>query len=424
MVKCGLCEIPITPKLGSGIPGYLHERRGTGVKDDLFAKAIVLETAETTIALVSLDVLDLERDDVIKIRERAYQETSIPKQNIMVCTTHTHTGSPTVNSFQTKRDSDYLSFLIKQASDVIVMAYRDLKPARIGYGLGYEEGIAFNRRFIMKDGSVQTNPGVMNPLIDRAAGPIDPQVVVLKVCDLEDKPIGIISNFACHLDVVGGTEYSADYAGELSKILKKDLGSNVVSIFLTGASGNINHINVHSTEPREQEHYKKMGRILADQVLKVILDIQTQTDLYMSVDSVVFSARKRGISRAEIELAQKTILSEDESETAKIFASEVLEFEKIQQQIFDVEVQAIKIGDLAITALPGDVFVEFGLDIKKDSPFKYNMISTHSNGRNGYIATIEAFEQGGYETRTSRTNKLEENVGYEMVKRALEILKS
>ncbi|NMA95199.1 MAG: hypothetical protein GX974_04080 [Clostridiales bacterium] len=422
MIKCGVSEIIITPDLGMGMPGYLNARRSTGVLDDLYAKAIVFKSDSILMAILALDILDLETDDISKIRERVHEKTYIPKENIMICSTHTHTGPPVVNSFKTKRDESYISLLVDRAGIVASQAYGGLQPVKLGYAIGYEENIAFNRRYIMKDGSVVTNPGVLNPLIDRPAGPIDPEIGVIKICDLNDRPIAIVSSFACHLDVVGGERNSADYPGELSKILKESLGSQVVSIFLTGASGDINHTDVNSTATRKQGHYRKMGQILARRILDIIPNIIMHKDLDIATNSIIFTASKREIRDEEIELAQRVLDSDSESDTEKIFANEILKFRNIKERTFDVEIQVMRVGEMCITALPGDVFVQFGLDIKKGSPYKYNIISSHSNGRNGYIATREAFKQGGYETRTSRTNKLDVDVGYKMVNYALTIL--
>src|SRR5690554_5997301 len=133
-----------------------------------------------------------------------------------------------------------------------------MEPSKIGTGRGYVDNIAFNRRYFMKDGSVKTNPGVLNPNIDKPAGPIDPDVLVMKIEDMDGNILGAVVNFACHLDVVGGNEYCADYAGELSKTLKSFYGKDFITLFLTGLSGNINHINPNETIFRRNNHYKKM----------------------------------------------------------------------------------------------------------------------------------------------------------------------
>jgi hypothetical protein len=422
MLKCGMSEVIITPELGACIPGYLTERKATGIKDELYAKAMVLSKDNYVLALIAMDILDIERNTVMEIRERVHNLTGIPPENIMVCATHTHTGAAVVNSFVTKADQEYLSFLVRKASDAALIAYNRLKPAKIGCGAGVEKDIAFNRRYFMKDGRVLTNPGIMNPLIDRPAGPTDPEVIVLRIDDFDDNPIGVVTNYTCHLDVVGGTEYCADYAGELSRVLKKALANDMVSIFLTGASGNINHIDVNGNTGKNPEHYKKMGRILAGEVIKVREKINTADELMLYAESITTPIVKRQLSEDDFKAAINIIHTHSQNDNDRIFAKEVLEFQKIEPEFFDVEVQTLKIGDASITGLSGDVFTEFGLEIKEKSLNKYNMISTHTNGRNGYIPTKDAFNQGGYEVRTSRSNKLERDAGYKMVNNALILL--
>lgn len=425
MLKCGFSEVDITPWLGLNIPGYLNLRAATGIKDNLYAKAMVIGNENSITGLVSIDALDLELNDVERIRKRVHQITDIAEDSIMVCSTHTHTGGPVVNSFVTKRNEEYINHLVNKAADAVIIAYNKMKPARIGTGRGFVDDISFNRRYIMKDGSVKTNPGRLNPMVDRPAGPIDPDVAVIRVEDMEGSIIGAVVNFACHLDVVGGNEYSADYAGELSRLLKSVYGQKFVSLFLNGLSGNINHIDINSNidyRAKSPSHYKKMGRILAGETIKVLTNIDCRDNMLINPKKETLSIPLRKLSEEDLIKAQHEVDANNISKIDKVFANEILEFSKNKTDSADVEVQVLRIGNTTITGFPGDVFVEFGLHIKKESPFKYNLLSSHTNGRNGYIPTKEAFAQGGYEVKTTRSNKLTQEAGETITETALKIM--
>jgi len=340
----------------------------------------------------------------------------------MVCLTHTHTGGPVVNSFVTKRDEEYITYLINKAADAVILAYNKMQPVRIGSGKGFVDDISFNRRYFMKDGSVKTNPGKLNLMIEKPAGPIDTDVMVIKVENMEGNIIGAIVNFACHLDVVGGNEYSADYAGELVKVLKSLYGEDLITLFLNGISGNINHINTNTKERKSIFHYKKMGRILAGETVKVLTKINCEENIRVDSKKEVLSIPLRRVAEEELMKAQQEMKSENTSEIDKVFANEVLEFNKNKVGSTDVEAQVLRIGSTTITGFPGDVFVEFGLRVKKESPFEYNVVSSHTNGRNGYIPIKEAFTQGGYEVRTTRSNKLAHEAGDMITEAVLRVM--
>ncbi|HOJ11764.1 MAG TPA: neutral/alkaline non-lysosomal ceramidase N-terminal domain-containing protein [Clostridiales bacterium] len=434
MLKCGLAEVDITPILGSIIPGQFHVRYSTGVKDNLFAKAVVIGNGENTIAIVAMDALFVDSSSVAGIRERIKRTVGIPEENIMVSATHTHTGGPVCSwGDYIRKDPVYIDFIIDKCADAAIMAYKKMKPAVISFGKGCESGISFNRRFLMKDGTVKTNAGIGNPDIVKPSGPIDPDVTIIRVDDENGNIIGVITNFACHLDVVGGDEYSGDYPGELSRILKKAYGDHVVSLFLTGTCGNINHVDASGRFAIQKEHYIKMGRILAGEVVKTLERTEVCSDVKLEAGSRLFELGVRQPSAEDLlkakELLDNTkvdnseLIKETRSQLVETFyAKEAIRMHEEKEKSVYVEVQVLKIGDLAISALPGEIFVEFGLDIKKRSPFKYNMANSLANGCFGYIPVREAFSQGGYEPRLCATSRLEEEAGYKMADAAVELL--
>lgn len=422
MISCGLSELCITPALGTSIPGQLYERRAAGVKDELYAKAMVLDDGNCAAAFVIIDAVSVETKEVAGIRERVFELTGIPKDNIMVTATHTHTGIPSADVFGSRRDEEYLKWMVRKAADVAVIAYKRRIPVKIGFGQGEERDIAFNRRFVMKDGSIRTNPGINNPFIERAEGSIDPCVTVIRIDDMEDQPFGVVTNYACHLDVTGGEEYSGDYPGELSRTLKKVLGQEIVSIFFTGTCGNINHIDVSGNIDYVTDYYKKMGNILAGEVIKVREKIKYASGLDLSIGHELFPVGVRLPSEESVAKAKKVLVKEDSEEAEICFANEILKLAANSEYSMELEVQAVKIGKYVVLGLPGEIFVEFGLDIKKQSPFEFTVISELANGTHtGYVPTLEAF-RGGYEPTLTHDSRLVPQGGYIITSKAIELL--
>ena len=173
-LKVGFGRANITPPMGIEVSGYFVKRKAEGVLDELEANAVAICDGKTTALLVSLDLLGFMNGCCPKFVEAISKKTGLPKQSIFLHCTHTHTG-PTLltdNGEEVERQlaCDNLEFLISRSVDVANFALNDLKPAKMGYGVAKAPNIAFIRRYRMKDGSVKTNPGVLNPDILHPAG--------------------------------------------------------------------------------------------------------------------------------------------------------------------------------------------------------------------------------------------------------------
>lgn len=428
MVACGASEVVITPILGSPMPGSVRDRGATGTKDDLYAKALVLETEGATVAFVALDVIDVPRRLVERARKRIFEATGIPEEHVMISATHTHTGGPTIRtSYVSAVDERYVDDLTDKAADAAILAFGRRTEARIGFGSGQEADIAFNRRFRMRDGSVRMNPGVRNPDIVEPVGGIDPEVLVVRIDDAAGQPICVVTNYSCHACVVGGTEYSADYPGELSRTLKKALGSSVVCLFLQGASGDINHIDVSGRlDTSKPDHYKTMGRILAGEALKAREKAVVADRPQAVVRQTFVPVRFRRPTERQIAEAREALQAPPGTVSAPEtnFAKQILELADSDLDGAQAEIQVVTVGELAIVGLPAEIFVEFGLRIKQNSPFRHTIVNQLTNGSvSGYVCTREAYLQGGYETRLRHYSKLEEGAGDLFVEQALKLLR-
>ncbi len=440
---CGLYELDITPPLGLNIPGYFEARPASGIRDNLYARALACENAAgSRFILVNLDAIVADAEMTGLIRARIESVLNIPGSCVMVSATHTHTGGPLDAFVPGTVDEEYKKWLSVRAADAAVLAWKARRPARLGSGKAHEDSIAFIRRYYMKDGSFRTNPGFCSDLIERPAGEIDPEVGVVKIEDADGRLMGVVTNYACHLDTVTGNRYCADYPGELARVLKAVYGEDVVSIFLTGACGNINHFDYIGRTPAyysnaNPPHYVRMGRKLAGGVIRALADIETAETDALAIENASFPALIRTPSEEEIAQARAllkerpyaVVVSTEEGVTGdttdlipRHYARSLLEVAEIREKQVSIPVQAVRIGETAIVGVPCELFVEFGLDVKARGGFEHTMISTLTNAQFGYIAVRDAFAQGGYETQISGDTKMSPDTGYDMADTAVALL--
>ncbi|MDF2659338.1 MAG: Neutral ceramidase [Paenibacillus sp.] len=423
MLKCGMAELEITPPLGSSMPGYTAERKSEGIRDPLYAKALVVESEETVLAFITIDALYIPGREADRIRERLLAYTGIPVERTMVSATHTHTGAPVRIGLDGSRHDEYLAYMADRAADAAIVAYNGRKPARLGWGTGHVGEVSFNRRYWMKDGQLRTNPGFLNPEIDRPAGPIDPEVSVLRIDDLDGRAMGVVASFACHTDTVGGSSYSGDYPAVLSATLKESLGEHAVSVFLLGACGDINHTDTSKPKPADRSITREIGLRLAGEVLRVREETETVTEARAGAVRDFIPMRLREASPREIEQAKKVLVDSRVVGAERFFAEQIMKVAELAGGEAQLEVQAMRLGDLAFVGLPGEIFVELGLSVKRASPYAHTVVNTLCNGSiYGYVCTEAAYTQGGYEPRLKVFNRITPGTGERLAESAEALL--
>ncbi len=433
-LRVGAAQVKITPPLGVPLAGYYHERGAEGVHDDLFSRVIVLERDGVKAALVSLDLISTRRRFVEQARALIEQQTGIPGKNVMISATHAHTGPILPDT--SARDAgvaegsavaqSYLETLPELIAQSVRLAHEQLQPAAVSSVIGHEPSLTFNRRFHMKDGSVGWNPGKLNPNIIQPAGPIDPAVPVVFFETPKQQPIATYVNYAVHLDNVGGRQISADFPHTLTEALAKVLGQDHVTLWTAGTCGDLNHINVKWPRAQGgQQNAARMGLVLAGEVLRNWPNLQPAGDGPLRVRSTMVSLPLAPINEEEIEAARLTVRTVRDSDPGGfmklVHAFKVLDVYARQGKPLEVEVQVITLGDdLAWVSLPGEIFVQLGLDLKLDSPFQQTMIAELANGSIGYIPNRRAYPQGNYEVISARCA---EGSGEILVAAAVKMLK-
>ena len=196
--------------------------------------------------------------------------------------------------------------------------------------------------------------------------------------------------------------------------------SDLVVPFFAGPCGNVNHINYRDlNQPTGLEMTHKAARILAGEVFKVHNKIKPSTEGSLAVASKVLSLSDRELTTADSKIDECMAPNKEDYFNEWAFIKK----EGIRKD-FPVEIQVIRVGDVAIATNPGELFAEFGLEIKEESPFKHTFVVELANGYAGYIPTQQAFEEGGYEPlRTMHSSHLRVDAGDIIVEETLNLLK-
>lgn len=443
MLQVGFARANITPPPGCNVPGGHFPRAGTHVHDDLYATAVLIDNGEERVALVGLDALSVKRSTVQAGRKLAHKLCGIKGENIMVGASHTHCGGPSCDCLGSRPEKWYCDFVGKQIGAAVVEANRLKGPAVISVGSGEESTVAFNRRFVMKDGKETTHPGKMNPDIARVAGPIDPQIGVLAVFADDDtsgtpartRLLGCVVNYTLHGTLgVGGTGYSADWPYYMREAISGVYGEDVLTVFLNGACGDVTQVNNQSPYTPEfgEEYGRFVGRTVAAEIIKVIEKLavggEKYDDVPLRVADEMVGLQMRPITPGMIVEAKEYLKGHKGERTADYLnADDILRLADWYEQEPEVpsEVQAMRIGPLGIVSNPAEYFCCFGLAIKEKSPFAQTMVVELANGCIGYVPDEKALgpKGGGYEPRHACSSKLVPEAGKLIAKKSVELLK-
>lgn len=431
--RAGAAQVDITPPDKTPMAGFYAMRPSGGVVDPIFAKAIVIEQDGAKAAFVALDICYTTRPLVVATRKLIAEQTGIAAERVMICATHSHSGPvlardsemDRITGAKTPAALEYAEKLPALIARAVAEANGKLAAARAAAAVGREEHLSFNRRFIMKDGTVVWQAR-LNPNVVRPAGPIDPDVGVWQISGAEGKgaPLATFVNFAMHATAVGGSKVSPDYPGYLAKRLADYYGQDMLSFFANGCCGNINQRDPNWAEqvsgPREGE---RIGTVLGAAVFRTLPQLRAQKTWAPRAASSIVRLERRSFSAEEIEAARRTVAripSPGLGTPAMAAAVCMVETADKAQVPLEAEVQVIAVSEeLAIVALPGEMFVELGLAIKKDSPFKHTFIAELANGSIGYVPNREAYPQGRYEVVSARCA---EGSGERLVEEALKLL--
>ncbi len=426
-MKVGFYEREITPPLGTDMPGYYCNRFSTGVKDRLYAKAAVFANSDDPAdkaAIVIVDTVLLTEEFCVPIAERASSFTGIPADRITVAVTHTHRGIPT-GDYTSLRDQAVMDALVPLIADCITLADQRLQEnCTAYYALGKVEGISYVRDYKMKNGDVSTNTKFVDEIVAPTDTP-DTDLPFLLIKNSDGAPIGGIYTYACHLDCAGGMEYSSDYPGLISNRLKEQYGEDFVCIYLAGCCGDINHIDkIHNAHLS----YEEIANAIANELLR-LADVAEPISGALKAAATTIQIKRRWGTEEE-QAHSRWVLDDPDNRKnpyhmlGKKRETVFLSFHELhpdRPEYQDIPIRVMRLGEVYLFALPGEVYHHFGDQLKAGCPGDKWLITELANAEAGYIPLPELFNTSTYPVQLCHGSFLVPEAGQMMVDAALKL---
>ena len=399
-------EVDITPPVGTGLDGYVARKGNSlGIHDPLLGQVLLLDLGEQQLVLISLDLLGITLEWTQQIREGIAQAIGVPTDHTLVACSHTHSGaagfmppSPGITSFE---DPKLKKSVARKLIGAAIRAKQGLLPAQIGVGRGNVRGIGLNRN-------------------DPLNGPVDDEVIVMNVIDIDGNPIAVWVNHGCHPTVLGPENlyYSADYPGAMRSNLRK-IYPNTVFLFTNGASGDVS--TRFTRRDQSYNEVERMGRLLAGEVLKVMQTNNPQQGVKLSAITKEIELKFRSFpdkhtTQLEIERfkakLEKLIASGASHGEIRRAITRVQGAEGQAEMANGIrgrssntsQIQILTIGDLTLVGLPGETFTSTVLDIKSSSSKSNICVVSYANDYQGYFPDAFSINTGSYETLISPYN--------------------
>ena len=442
--QVGTARVCITPDVGMPYLGYDWDRHDPflGVNDDLWAKALVIDDGERTVALIACDMIGFPPAAFAAgVREQVATHTSIPGESVMLSASHTHSSHASIDLSTLDLSWPWVLELGHSLAGAAITAWQQRQPALIKVHSGEIHGISDNRRLVRSDGNVyrnwdQTAPG---ELVRR--GPIDPEVGVLLAQRPDGSPLAVLCNFTAHpICAMSQPLVSADYPGYAMAAVEAALGPSVTALFTQGACGDVNPPVVRGNVRDARE----IGLQLAGEVLRVAASLLPEevppversvqivskhvnwayrTDLPTTSEAErAYAAAKDQVERLQRSGATAADVRAEANKHRLVREKYMLTRNDARQEMG--EIQVMTIGDSAWVGVPGELFCRIGLDIKEQSPFGRTFVVGYANCYQGYFPTPIAYEEGGYEVNMGRWSRFTAAAGESVQETALELLHS
>jgi len=444
-LRAGAAAVDVTPQeFPLNMPGGFSANMAQSAHDPLHARALVLDDGTTKLAMVVVDNIGVAPEVLDEAKAGASKATGIATDKMLICSTHTHSAPSSSTKEGSSPAAAYRKLLVAGLTDSIIQAHAALRPAAVGAAAHPLPEEVFNRRWYLKPGKmplnpfgrldlVKMNPGTSPDVLDRPAGPTDPDVTIISVQDHRRKPLALFANYSLHY--VGGTpkgQVSADYFGEFARLMPSRLraGEDFVAMMSNGTSGDVNNIPFLVTRPPREpfEQIRIVAQKAADAAWFAHRKIERhRSDARLGMRQREVTLKYRRPTPEQVAEAKKVLAVTDKDELERLprlaqhYARNVERAAEREEDTLTVKLQAIRIGDLGICCIPFETFAEIGLDLKKRSPFPQTMVVSIANGKHGYLPTPEQHRLGGYETWLG-TNVVEEETSVILTNNLLEML--
>lgn len=426
----------ITPWAGVQLAGDVGRYRPAKyVLDPLYARALVLATPECKVCILAADLCVPVRKYLDQVRSAAAEILGISPDAVIAHLTQTHSapglghfilsedypGIPPELDWLRGSDLTYSAWAVERMIEAVRAASARLEEVQMAAGSGIEGRLAHNRRAVSRDGTViMPGPGWTPPLgptqIRYLEGPIDPEVGVICLRNQRLELPTIIANYSCHpVHVFPRPLVSADWPGALAAQMKATLGAQH-PLVLNGCCGNINPWDPF--DPNYKADHLRMGRMLAETVANVMQTLEFQDDIALEYRCRHIPIAQRAPEPPKLAWAQKMLADHPEPlvDTTRpdsidfdwVQANGVLDLARSQERepLYDYEIQAVRLGDVALVALPGEPFVEGQLRLKLESPAPRTYVMHNTSQYVGYVPIPQAFARGGHEANTGNWSRL------------------
>jgi hypothetical protein len=390
----GFGETDITPRKPVSLKGYYYERLSTGVHDPLAARAMAVSDGRNRAVLCVLDLVYIHDAIVHEARRAVEERCGLPGDQLLLSCVHTHTGP------DCQQEEAYAATLPLKIAEAVEQSLTELKPVTFRIALGEERTVAFVRRYRMKDGSVRTNPGILNPEVEAPLGTPDYALTALATYE-NGAPTGGVVHYGLHCDTVGGTEISADWTHYVRECLREKFGPDTALLTPIGTAGDINHWNVfEAVNERGFAETERIGCAIGAAAAQALEHAEPVKFGPVRAGRKALEAALRSPSEEELAEAHR-IMDEAPPEGVDFTMDRVEALRRIRVAergpTASLDITALTFGKVAFVGLPCELFTELGRDIKARSPFPYTVVVTLSDASIGYVGPREAFETGAYE---------------------------
>lgn len=411
-LRVGFAKSDMTPGIGCFLQGQSMPRYAEIVGDPLYIRSVVFEN-EGLAVLLYFDLCAMREPVGAQIREETAKCLGCSPEDVFVACTHTHTG-PNVSNAAGVYDEAYVERLCQLAVHTALLAKNDLHPAQMLFAKDTLPGLSFVRRYYMKDGTVQTNPTIRDPNIDRPASEADESIQLLRIVREGAREIALV-NFQCHADVIktvgGKMAISADFPAEVCRTLEDAL-PGLDCIYCNGPCGDLNQTdrkNLPEGASRWGRRYcQHMGRTIAGKILSMYtyaqpLEAGPVRCAQRRIEIPVKKPTAEDIARSQqiVDNAQQYRTGEMKDTTTLYEAYMYLGLAKYPDDP-KTQVSVFRVGQFALAGIPGEPFCEVGKRIRAQSPYELQFALCLTNGAEGYFPMMDAFSVNGYESRTTR----------------------
>lgn len=378
-LRVGAAKIDITPKDLTGLVSVWN-KPFEGVHDPIFARALVFDNGVNTAAVVATDLVEFGRS--LALRQRIARELSIPADHIMITASHDHNaprGGPITpgTSSEVGRPSStpaYTQFVDESIVEALKKAKAAMQPARVGVGAGSADVNVNRNRY--------TARGYGGADVE---GPSDKTVWVIKFESLAGEPIALLTNYAVHSVVAGpqNAMVTGDLAGAMQRFVERHFQDKVVALFTMGAAGDQNPRFNASLWPagsagdqgKAYEIMDTLGAIIGAEVIQTANRITRMTP------------------NARIEAAERVFSCATPPPTPPSGAPAANALPNAPKPpTMDIRLGLIKINQIAITGVSGEVYTKIYWRLKKESPLTNTIMATIANDRIGYIAADSEYD--------------------------------